>query len=144
MNHETEAEKVVSASMGFELVVTLDKRRVGDLLSSAFEGGSNYWYLIESFVKPPEVKLHTGLGEVFRHIDYALSIGGAVVVSDRKAANEDKVTITRLDWPKLREGLGVMAKKYPRHFANWLSENDDAETGDVFLQCCVLGDIVYG
>ena len=38
----------------------------------------------------------------------------------------------------------IMADKFPRHFANILNENDDAETGDVFLQCCLWGDIVYG
>jgi len=37
-----------------------------------------------------------------------------------------------------------MAEKYPRHFHNFLEENDDAETGDVFIQCCLFGEIVYG
>jgi len=37
-----------------------------------------------------------------------------------------------------------MAEKYPRHFANFAQEAEDAETGDVFIQCCVLGEIVYG
>lgn len=41
-------------------------------------------------------------------------------------------------------GLQVMAEKYPRHFGNLISDNDDAETGDVLLQCSVLGEIVYG
>jgi hypothetical protein len=37
-----------------------------------------------------------------------------------------------------------MADKYPRHIADILSENDDATTGDVFLQLCLFGDVVYG
>lgn len=37
-----------------------------------------------------------------------------------------------------------MAEKWPRHFGNFISENEDAETGDVFIQLALLGDIVYG
>jgi hypothetical protein len=44
----------------------------------------------------------------------------------------------------LAKGLQTMAEKYPRHFADFVAENDDADTGDVFLQCVVLGDVVYG
>jgi hypothetical protein len=127
-----------------KIEIGISKQRVGDLLCSAFEGGSNYWYLIEEFIAPPKVEQIAIPGETFRHIDYPLSEGGALMVSDRKAANEDEVKITRIDWPRLLEGLKIMAEKHPRHFGNWLSENDDAETGDVFLQCCVLGDTVYG
>jgi hypothetical protein len=145
MNHETEVEKAVTASMGFELVVLLDKRRVAHLLCTAFEGGSNYWYQIEEFIPPAVANNVKHLGDGFyRHIDYPLCIGGALMVSDRRACNPGEMKTTRLDWPRIREGLGVMALKHPRHFANWLAEKDDAETGDVFLQCCVLGDVVYG
>ena len=24
------------------------------------------------------------------------------------------------------------------------NENDDADTADVFLQCCIVGDVIYG
>jgi hypothetical protein len=37
-----------------------------------------------------------------------------------------------------------MAREAPQHFADFLNENDDADTGDVFVQCCLLGEIRYG
>jgi hypothetical protein len=37
-----------------------------------------------------------------------------------------------------------MQEQYPRHFSNFISENYDAETGDVFLQCCLLGKVKFG
>lgn len=53
-----------------------------------------------------------------------------------------KHTITRKD---LDEGLRLMASpKYASHFADFTGENDDAITHDVFLQCIVLKDVVYG
>lgn len=44
----------------------------------------------------------------------------------------------------LQRGLKIMAEKYPKHFADLVGENDDAMTHDVMVQCCLLGDIVYG
>jgi hypothetical protein len=37
-----------------------------------------------------------------------------------------------------------MAQAYTRHFADFINQNDDAITGDVFLQCCLLGEVLYG
>lgn len=41
-------------------------------------------------------------------------------------------------------GLRRMADKYPKHFDNFMQENEDAITGDVFLQCVVFGEVIYG
>ena len=41
-------------------------------------------------------------------------------------------------------GLTIMAEKYPKHWADFLEEDGDNDTADVFIQCCVLGDVVYG
>lgn len=142
MDGEQAVEEVFIKVERMELV--FEKRRVADLLISAFEGGSNYWYVIEEFIEPPVVERHTGLDGVFRHVDYPLSEGGALIVSDAKENTPDKVRKVRLDWPKIQEGLVVMARKYPRHFGHWLSEDDDADTGDAFLQCCLFGELVYG
>jgi hypothetical protein len=45
---------------------------------------------------------------------------------------------------KIRQGLQVMAEKYPHHFSNVVENNADAETGDVLIQCALFGDIIYG
>ena len=45
---------------------------------------------------------------------------------------------------KVRRGLGIMAAKYPQHFAYLMSDNADAETGDTLVQCALFGEIVYG
>jgi hypothetical protein len=37
-----------------------------------------------------------------------------------------------------------MAEKYPHHFADFIEGAEDAETSDVFVQCAVLGGIVFG
>lgn len=132
------------------VAIPLNKIRIADLLVCALEGGSNYWYTIEEFIKPTGKIEHVyGEGEVFRHIDYPLNEGGAIVVSDRKQCvgtglDREVMTKVHVDWVRIQQGLKIMSEKYPQHYANWLSEQDDAETGDVFLQCCVFGELVYG
>lgn len=49
-----------------------------------------------------------------------------------------------LDLGSIASGLAVMQRDYPRHFADLVSGDDDATTADVFVQCCVLGEVVYG
>ena len=119
--------------------ISLD--RISNLLCSAFEGGSNYWYVINEFVKPKAFTFRTDEDEVYRHLDYPLNEGGALIVGDMEDEDsEDK----RLDLEAIQKGLKIMAEKYPRHMSDFINDNDDAITGDVFLQCCLFGDVIYG
>jgi len=116
--------------------------RVQDMLCCAFEGGSNYWYTIEKFHEPREFPnqfdkpFNGGKPEIFRHIDFPTNPGGYLIVSDAQDPASDEPRKEKLDLEACERGLQVMAEKYPRHFSNMMTENDDAETGDVFLQCC--------
>ena len=65
--------------------------------------------------------------------------GGAVSLYD---AEQEQRHV--LDLPKLKRGLRTMIQKYPKHWAMFVDENYDANTGDVFLQCAVFGEVIYG
>lgn len=134
--------------MEFELVLTFNKKRVADLLIEALEQGSGYWCRIEEHVAPDPHNLVAHVetsGKIYSHIDYPLSIGGALVLSDANASESGATKFVRLDWNVIKAGLISMAKNFPQHFGDWLAERDDAETGDVFLQCCFFdGKLVYG
>jgi hypothetical protein len=126
------------------VVQSVPLERVGDLLCSAFEGGSNYWYMIEKFIAPKALTVRLDAEQVYRHVDYPLNVGGALLVSDARVAGEEDKKTVRLNLKAIKRGLTVMASKYPHHWGNFMRENDDAETGDVFLQCCLFGELVYG
>ena len=114
--------------------------RVGDLLCSAWEGGSTYWCRVESKHQPEVITFGTMDGKPYAH-EIALNEGGSVTLRD---IEDDKIIAKRLTLSAVVDGLQVMAEKYPKHFADFLSENDDATTGDVFLQCCIFGEVIYG
>jgi len=123
------------------------------LLTGAFEGGSNYWYMIEEY-KFPEGVTYADFREGGRFTDpedywHPATIipfhkGCAVVISDREADPDNDKERWTLDRPALIRGWNVMRDKFPRHYADAISENDDADTADVYLQCCLFGDLVYG
>jgi hypothetical protein len=115
------------------------EERISDLLCNALEGGSNYWYWIKSYNYPDkQTKESLKLG--FPHIDLPFAEGGSLTIQDREGDMPDKI----LDRKAMMKGLSIMAKDYPHHFGDFMTENDDATTGDVFLQCALYGEVIYG
>jgi hypothetical protein len=104
---------------------TIDKDRLETLLISAFEGGSNYWVKWIKAVQGGDV--------------YAAAFDYGVRV---RADGEPHSRLVNM--AAMRKGMQDLADKYPRHMADILSGNDDATTGDVFLQLCLFGELVYG
>lgn len=121
---------------------------IADLLVSAFEGGSNYWI--------DHVKINRGkLAEICNpwkgtsSEKYAgklycapFTAGGSLEIFDIEQDGKKCPHVLNLE--TLQKGLEIMANKYPKHFADFIAEDGDATTGDIFLQCCVLGDCLYG
>jgi hypothetical protein len=130
---------------GFSVPCTISEERISDLLCCALEGGSNYWYTIEKFVKPPTLVFRTDKQRIFKHLDYPLNEGGALIILDTEGEGEKTY---RLDRATIQNGLLIMAGlpkgKGGHHWGDFLNQNEDAITGDVFLQCCLFGEIIYG
>lgn len=142
---------------GFEIKTTrtITRERVANLLCSAFEGGSNYWYRIEDFQAPTSYEFNSGAdlkkpAGYFKYTDYPLNPGGYLVVSDYHGADGGVVMKRRLNLRAIERGLNLLAqahatgKDYGHHWRDFLDENDDATTADVFLQFCLFGEVVYG
>ncbi len=72
-------------------------------------------------------------------------IDHVTVVEDRSEEGKGPLRhkVTR---EKVAKAAQIILDKYPHHLGAVLgnSEDADAETGDVLLQCAALGDIVYG
>jgi hypothetical protein len=145
--------KKETKSIDFEVKVThvVSRERVSDLLTSAFEGGSNYWYRIEKFHAPKDFDFNAGesLGKpagYYKQIDYPLNHGGYLIVSDFAGCEDGNVRKKVLNLSTIRRGLNALAnsKEYSHHWRDFIEENDDATTADVFLQFCLFGDVMYG
>jgi hypothetical protein len=122
-----------------ESFVTIPGQRVSDLLCNAVEGGSNYW------IEYADIKYPEGT----KRSDYEFPIlevpffpGGMVIfhICNPEPELEGKV----LNLETIQKGLEIMMAQYPNHYADFIAENDDAITGDIFLQCCLFGKPVFG
>lgn len=134
----------MSVSIPVNVNVTISTIR--NLLTCAIEGGSNYWGAFRedpNFIKSiteadKDAYVKSEGGEYYACYDiknpyYCLR------VSDAEGGTTYNVTLENLI-----KGLGIMANRYPRHFKDVINENYDAVTGDVFVQCSVFGEIVFG
>lgn len=153
------------------MLITIDlsdtkvREIVESLLCSAFEGGSNAWYRIDGYTYPEgktrktmeaekrkvnEKSKFESDKEFYPHID-TVFMGGGIKVRDMESANKGLVTLT---YGMCQNALKLMAEcatmladkrhTHPRHWENVMSENTDAETGDVFLQLALWSEVIYG
>ena len=136
-----------------EIKLTLDFADVTPLLVGAFEGGSNYWmYDRWDF---PAITWGDKLMALHKDSPWAhMDLGACysdVMAWAAKNGKHFKVTVRDVDgegWNitphTIERGLQCMQDKYPRHFADLVRENDDANTSDVLLQCILFDEVVYG
>jgi hypothetical protein len=128
-------------------------KRVYDMLVDALEGGSNYWYMIQKEIEPPlPYNFTDSIWNEDRKRDcnfihtceIPFNVGGALLIDDERADEPTLAKPVHLNLRRIKRGLAIMAKNHTSHYANWLNEEDDADTADVFLQCCIFGDVIYG
>lgn len=114
-------------------VKNVHNKDIIDILVSAFEGGSNYWYDdLEPLKRTSSLKNTSD-----RFYDDLVKNGFSLV--DKETGKSHKVSSK-----DLQHGFQTMAEKYPTHFGDFKEGNFDAETADVYLQCVVFGEAIYG
>jgi hypothetical protein len=111
-------------------------KQIEDVLCCAWEGGASYWLSCHGSRPPAAPKDRAKVQFRFQN---ALYPGGACLV--RVDGGADELELTR---DKLIAGLQVLADRYPTHLVAIRNDQSDGDTGDAFLQCCLLGEIVYG
>lgn len=112
------------------------KQIIENLLCSAIEGGSNYWYMIEDH-NAKELGV-TYVSELLLHPD------AKMVISDSSGEEcFEPVTVTHDDIKKAWT-LFKTDNQYEHHYKDAIRENDDACTGDVFFQLVVFKDVIFG
>lgn len=126
--------------------VDVPMSRITDMLVGAIEGGSGYW--CQQFLPLPAsgdivADIRANGGSIWYSEEQFWTRGGGAHVEFDKPTDEDP-GFRDIGMDQLKMGLATMAQIAPRHFADLVNENDDAETSDVFLQCVLFGEIIFG
>jgi len=118
--------------------------QAADLLVTAIEGGSNYWYDIIDMQVPDVLATPWGK-DVYtpNYIAYPFSAGGAIIITDRELERDEQKKFT-LDRQAIERGKKLIETGDPQILSDVITENSDAETGDIFLQLCLFGEVIYG
>jgi hypothetical protein len=130
--------------MSHTLSLSIPSQQIADQFVTAIEGGSNYWCRSFKLLSPGDIAWDdpADKGPWYanprRYEDPDLKIE----VTEDEAEDGEGVHI--IGQAEIAKGLAIMAEKYPHHFADMKAETGDAITGDVFLQCVALGEVVYG
>ena len=120
-------------------VVRIPNQKIQDLIITAVEGACRYW---ACFKFPENWK------EKYQSYEQIPLKDGNIEVFDV----ETDELLGYLNSASIKVGLQLMAdckdlkgKQVPsRHFKNLATDNEDAETADVFMQLAVMGEIVFG
>lgn len=126
----------------------ITKDQISDLISTAIEGGSNYWYIIEGYQEPSVVDFRCSLfardEEPHRIYDWPLCTGGGVIISATESCEESNPIPHVLNLESITKGLILMAEKYPQRLVNFADGDYDADDADIFLQLSLFGEVVFG
>jgi hypothetical protein len=113
----------------------LEKERLSDLLSVATYGNGWPAIQVESYSKEGDDRC---IEDVWAD---ELLAGKNLSLYDMYDDNETGYSI---NLNSIKRGLAIMRDNYPVDWDNLINENEDLETGDVFLQCTVFGEVIYG
>lgn len=118
-----------------------DERRL-DMLIGAIEGGSNYWYNFQkqACTAVDRAQPSDGALSFVERLFIAIKSGRSIAVHDI----ENGDSLGEISLQSIEKGEATMLQNQPEHFADILSESDDAITADVWFQYCVMNEIIYG
>lgn len=108
-----------------------------NLLCSAIEGGSNYWYYLPDLTMVERKKGTPLVDSMFK----AVKAGAQIPIHD---IEDESNFLGMLTMANIERGERIMFEKHNQHYSDARNENDDAATGDVWFQLAVMGEIVYG
>lgn len=130
--------------MKLKVELEIDKHRLIHLLIGALEGGSNYWIRSYKKVLGDKAAIDKDLGKEFHDFPQyycasSFSDENYLLIKDDEDMGEYRINLKTM-----QEGLQVFSSEFPEHFSYWLQEQDDAESADIFLQCCCFKKLVFG
>lgn len=142
------------------VTIPIPDARVSDLLCAGFEGGIGYWATRCDYVEPDnaaESLALTGVNDP-KYMTLPLTGSGAVLLhdihdpwfedhEDEPHRDEDGKCLCphlRLDSAAIDRGLVLLATTHRHLLAELLNDNEDAATGDNFIQLALMGEVRYG
>ena len=127
--------------MKIQIEIDITQEMVESLVVGALEGGSNYWYWIdtedfESDLPKSDEPLTMRIAKaVYTNSSFKMPVYDI---------EDDEDLLGFFSQKTLKEGLTKAAKEYPDRFNSLVDGEEDSEDCDVIFQLCVMGEITFG
>ncbi len=129
--------------------IDIPAARIADIMVTAIECNlmTTSWcagvYLISSQagVTEDDARCWYSLPEVY---EKPFEIEIKEIIDESKKPQGKNLKSRKVKSVEMSTAFALMAQKYGRHFGDFMNENEDNITADVFLQCLALGEVVYG
>lgn len=136
----------MSQQITVNIPVKIRHEVIADLISSALNSGISYWCSNCTVKLGPNVTkeiINTKYNTMW-YASYVPFFPDSFISFQLFDVECFDGEIKVLNIESITKGLEILANKYNNHFSNIIEENYDAETADVFIQCCIFGDIIFG
>lgn len=145
----------MTIKMSVKIETEISDKQISGILCTAFEGGANYWYTGLDYELPEGVSIdefgeggsRQTKGDYWHWCQLIPLVdeeGFALTLRDKLDEDDKNDSPYRITRESIEKGMKIFAAEYPQHFSDFINQNDDAITGDVFLQCVVFGEAIYG
>ena len=118
---------------------------IENIIVTALEGGSNYWYYINDNgydAVRNAVKMEKSLPFPLALVEAVLDHGAVVEICDIEDTDEVLGVVSA---NSIQDGLQKLADSDESHaLMDELSYNGDADTSDICFQYIVMGEIIFG
>tara|TARA_R110000822_G_scaffold51176_4_gene133158 strand:+ start:2177 stop:2554 length:378 start_codon:yes stop_codon:yes gene_type:complete len=117
-----------------QVKVDITFEQFNDVIVTALEGGSNYWYLIHDEHIPTGVwgsRIDRVVEKLWDDPEYVLPIYDV---------EDESELLGELTMQKFLDNIG----KHESAFADLLNDNLDGYSADMLFQMAVMGEVVYG
>lgn len=133
-------------SEDFPILIS-DKQRE-NLLTTALEGGSNYWYFINTEqakairkYKQKSLERDPDYGDCFSSMMHTAMLNGEKIFIQDIEDQDTNLGIFSSE--SILKGERILADKYKQTLGNILKEQDDTEDADIWFQLCVMGKVEF-
>ena len=141
-----------------KIEISIPKEAIEEVLITAMEGGSNYWYALNGDESRCSTWLDSQIAKgnlerdksvhykwmdaIFQGCPHEISVYDVEELYE----DDDAECIGKLSMKSIAKGIALANKDYPKHFSNHFPEydNGDGHSADVIFQLIVLGEVEYG
>jgi hypothetical protein len=116
------------------------KDTIEDLIVTALEGGSSYWYFLP--LENKDSICEAAPGEPLSiQISSFIKAGGTITITDCEDQEEE---LGKINMKSIENAFELMIANHIQEYANIIQEDYDVDDADIWFQLAVMSKVIFG